>query len=220
MEFTPLIVASFSLNECFHGRDEAAVDAWLDRAVESLADGGLLLVSEPATQAHFQRLLRFRDRLAGRYDLLAPCLHALPCPLQAARGDAFCHEVRWWKPTSSLHSLNSKLFRTVHYLKFGFLALAKRPRAAVEADPGLARLVSPLAELKGRVQCDGCAADGALRRYEILTRTLKGGAKKDFLATARGDVVRWQEVTQLGDGTTWRAASAAREFPPALTPAP
>ena len=213
-----VIIASFSLNECFHSREEAEIDAWIDRAVAALAEGGLLLISEPATPSHFARLLRFRERMAGRLEVLAPCLHAQPCPLRAARGDAFCHEVRWWKPPASLQSLNSKLFRTAHYLKFGFLAAARRAAAVQPGSAELARLVSPLVELKGRVQCDGCAADGALRRYELLTRGLKGAAKKDFLATARGDVVRWADVTQLGDGTTYRATSAVREFPPALTP--
>jgi hypothetical protein len=66
--------------------------------------------------------------------------------------------------------------------------------------------------LKGRVQCDGCAADGAIRRYEMLTRKLSATDKHAFLDTERGDSVRWQNLSLLGDKQTNRAESAARAF--------
>lgn len=216
MDFQPgveekydLLLASFALNECFQGKDEAAFDAWMDRATGMLAEGGVLLFSEPAAKETFERFMRFRDRVTagGRMTILAPCLHQRPCPMRAA-GEAFCHEVRWWKPTSSMQSLNRRLFRTIQYLKFCFVAVAHRPPFPGENSAELARLVSPLMELKGRVQCDGCAADGVWRRYEMLTRGLKGAAKHDFLQTARGDVVRWVNPRLLGDGVVYRAEGA------------
>lgn len=207
-----LIVASFSLNECFHDKPEAEFDAWVDRALSRLSDGGLLLISEPAMKVTSERLERLRNRVAasGRQTILAPCLHHRTCPLLAAGGGNFCHEVRWWKPTRSMQSLNSKLFRTLQFLKYSFVAIANRPLLAVEGTAESARLVSPMMSLKGRAQCDGCAADGALRRYEVLTRAFPTPEKHAFLKTERGDVVRWDRLSLLGDQVTHRAESAGR----------
>jgi hypothetical protein len=66
--------------------------------------------------------------------------------------------------------------------------------------------------LKGRVQCEGCAADGAIRRYEMLTRKFATADKHAFQKTERGDVVRWGALSLLGDKQTHRASGAAREF--------
>lgn len=204
-----VIVASFATNEAFHERPEAEFDAWADRVLTALAPGGLLLLSEPAMPATSARLGRLRDRIcaSGKMSVLAPCLHQRPCPMLAGGGDAFCHEVRGWKPTRSIQSLNSRLFRSIEVLKFCFVAIANRAPAA--AAPGAdARLVSPLLQLKGRFQCDGCAADGVLRRYEILTRSLDTGARHALRQIERGDVVGWRELRVLGDGATHRAERA------------
>lgn len=209
-----IIIASFSLNEAFHGKDDATFEAWCDSALGRLAPGGLLLISEPAMKLTSTRLGKLRDRVAaaGKMSILAPCLHAQPCPMVAAAGSTdFCHEVRWWLPPPSLQSLNSKLFRTIQFLKFSFVAIANNAPAPQLADAGRARLVSPMMDLKGKMQCDGCAADGALRRYEILARKFAGGEKASFLKTERGDVVRWETLSLLGDGKTNRAESVVRE---------
>jgi len=208
-----IIVASFSLNEYFQDRPDAEFDAWIDRALARLSDGGLLLISEPAMKTTGDRIGRFRNRVAasGRQTVLAPCLHHRSCPMLAAGGREFCHEVRWWKPTRSMQSLNSRLFRTIQFLKYSFIAVANRPPHATEETAETARLVSPMMNLKGRLQCDACAADGSIRRYEILTRNLGGEAKLALRNSERGDVIRWGEPSLLGDGETHRATSAQRE---------
>lgn len=209
-----IIIASFSLNECFHNKTDAEFDAWTDRVFARLSDGGLLLISEPALKSSSERLERLRDRIsaAGKFSVLAPCLHHRACPLRAAKGETFCHEVRSWKPPSSLQKLNSKLFRAVHLLKYSFVAIAKCPPKPAEISAERARLVSPMMNLKGRVQADGCAADGAIRRYEMLTRKFETADKHAFLKTERGDIVRWKNLSLLGDKQTHRAEGAAREF--------
>lgn len=209
-----IILACFSINEAFHDKDDATYDAWIDSLVGRLADGGLLLISEPAIKITSERLERFRNRIAaaGKQTILAPCLHQQPCPMLAAGGENFCHEVRWWKPTSSLQSLNRHLFRTIQFLKSSFIAIANTPTPLTVSSPELMRLVSPMMDLKGRVQCDGCAADGAIRRYEMLTRKLETADKHAFLKTERGDIVRWENLSLLGDKQTHRAEIASRAF--------
>ncbi len=209
-----IILASFALNESFHGKAESEFDPWIDRVAAKLADGGLLLISEPAMKITSERLERLRDRIsaAGRMAILAPCLHQRPCPMLAKHREDFCHEVRWWKPPASLQSLNSRLFRTIQFLKYSFVAIANCAPGPGESVAEPARLVSPMMNLKGRVQCDGCAADGLIRRYEILARKFSGGEKSDFLKTERGDVVRWENLSLLGDKQTHRAENVARQF--------
>ena len=36
-----IILASFSINEAFHDKDDATYDAWIDSLIARLADGGL-----------------------------------------------------------------------------------------------------------------------------------------------------------------------------------
>ena len=209
-----LIVASFSANEAFHGKADAEFDAWIIEILSRLSPGGVLLISEPAMKITSERLERLRDRISaeGKMSIIAPCLHHSACPMLARRGEDFCHEVRWWKPPPSLQSLNSRLFRTIQFLKYSFIAIANVPPELNEGSAELSRLVSPMMEMKGRVQCDGCAADGAIKRYEVLTRSFATKDKHAFIKTERGDVVRWENLSLLGDKATHRAENAAREF--------
>ena len=211
-----VIIASFSFNECFGDKPREEFDAWIDRALGHLADGGLFLISEPALKSSADRLERLRNRIAAdqRFNILAPCLHHSACPM-LARGDAtFCHEVRWWKFPRGLQRLNRKLFRTIQFLKYSFLAVTKEtPTRHVSHETAeSARLVSPLMDLKGRMQCEGCAADGAIHRYEILTRNFSSAGKRAFFQTERGDIVEWKNCAMLGDKQTRRTEGAERVF--------
>lgn len=206
-----VIVSGFSLNECFEREEEAVADAWLAKALDRLAPGGLLLILDPAMPKTSLRLQRFRDSIATMDGIrvLAPCLHAKPCPMLAQAGEGvFCHEVRSWKPPETLRFLNRHLFRSVHLLKYSFVAVARAPFPAVTVDPDAARMVSPLMELKGRSRGDVCGADGGLRCHEILARH----ADASLDDAERGDTIIWRTLRLLGDGTTTRAETAERSF--------
>jgi ribosomal protein RSM22 (predicted rRNA methylase) len=206
-----VIVSGFSVNERFENEEDGVADAWLTKLLGRLAPGGLLLLIDPAMAKTSLRLQRFRDAVALNEDfrVLAPCLHARPCPMLAQAGaGVFCHEVRSWKPPGTLQYLNRHLFRSVHLLKYSFVAVARAPLPAATVDPDAARMVSPLMDLKGRSRGDVCAADGALRCHEILARH----ADKSLKHTERGDTLLWKTRRLLGDGTTTRAEAAERVF--------
>jgi hypothetical protein len=100
--------------------------------------------------------------------------------------------------------LNRHLFREIGVLKFSFLALRK---AAPEAEAGgleLARLVAPMHKGNGKLITRGCAADGTLHDYELLTRRLTRAECDGLLAVERGALVRWRQPRLLGDGRTVR----------------
>ena len=201
-----VILCSFALNEALHGQPSAAAEEWLLRMIDRLAPGGTLVLCEPALQETSVRLERLRNAVAagGRSRILGPCLHHAPCPL-LQRGEEWCHEVRRWKAPPSLHYLNRHLFRTVQFLKFSFLALARETPPPGSADPAQARLIAPMYAHKGRFATWGCASDGLVHSYEIQTRGRSSKAKKDLSLTERGSRVRWPALTALGDGKTLRA---------------
>ena len=205
-----VIVASFALNERFEREDDATTLAWMNKALDRLAPGGLLLIVEPASPKTSLRLQKFRDAVAGwdGFRVLAPCLHGQACPMLARADGSFCHEVRSWRPPESLRDLNRHLFRSIHLLKFSFVAVARAPFPAAAVDPDAARMVSPLMALKGRFRGDVCAADGAIRCHEVLAR----GEAKALKEAERGDTIVWRNRRELGDGLTTRAETAERTF--------
>ncbi len=199
-----LILASFSLGEAFFGSSAEVVEGWLDGLGRKLADKGLLLVLEPALRETSERLEALRDGLAAgtRWQVLAPCPHAAPCPLRAG-GEHWCHEVRRWQPPESLLYLNRHLHRSVETLKYSYLLLAegshKRPPM-----PSRWRLISPLAELKGRFIAAVCAPDGRRYTLEVPTRALKKAGKKELARWERGALLELRNAHPLGDGATLR----------------
>ena len=206
------IVASFTVGEAFYGQPAAAMAPWIDAAMDSLADDGLLLILEPALRETAERLEAARDRLAGEMDrfIWAPCPHSGPCPL-LAEGSHWCHEVRRWAPPESLVFLNRHLHRSIHDVKFSFLLTGNRaPRRPWEgSDPArTARLVTPLRIRKGRYSWGGCAADGKRRDYEVQKRDTGEATAGVLAATARGDIVETGPGREIGRPPVFRLEGA------------
>jgi ribosomal protein RSM22 (predicted rRNA methylase) len=137
-----LVVASYALAEIAPARQAAVVAALWD------ACAGLLVLVEPGTTAGHERLLAARDALipAGG-KILAPCPHALACPLAAPD---WCHfSVRL--PRSREHRLAKGAALPFEDEKFAYLVAARpgvaadAPRARVLARP---RTGKPGIELK------------------------------------------------------------------------
>lgn len=210
-ELWDLILISFALNEAA-AQDEARALAALDGWLERLAPNGVMVISEPASQAASERLERYRDKIAAnrRLRILAPCLHAKPCPM-LAEGLRWCHDVRTWAPPPCAEQINRKLYRSLSHLKYSFLALAKEPPVPVvtEGSPARARLVAPIAHERGKLVTRGCAEDGRLYTYEILTRHLSGDARGTALRLERGDRVVFSDIEALRDDIL-RARGVAR----------
>ena len=199
-----LVVASYALNEAFGENDDAALDAWLARAVSTLAADGILILCEPLVYTAGQRMARLRSLALQKLGchVLAPCLHQKACPL--ASQSAWCHDVRYWELPPGARYLNQRLHRSIQDLTFSFLALSKAPATESNA-AGDARIVAPVRWLKGRWEMTGCAGDGSLHTYEVLARGFSAEQKERLNHLERGDVVHLDIDRVLGDPPRTRA---------------
>jgi hypothetical protein len=120
-----------------------------------------LLIVEPGTTAGWQRILAARAQLiANGAHILAPCPHALACPI--AQPD-WCHfSARVAR--SRIHRLAKEAEVPWEDEKFIYLAASRTP---VTAHPS--RVLSPPESATGRVTLKLCNADGSATR-RLLTR--------------------------------------------------
>ncbi len=201
-----VVLISYALNEAFHDASDHELRSWWRLLTDRLAPGGLLIVCEPLVLSGIPLVVRLREWALTPetgVQVLAPCLHQYDCPM-ADGASGWCHDVRRWRVSESVQTLNRRLFRSVHDLKYSFLALVKQPVPGHD-DAGRARLVAPVFTEKGRWSFRGCAADGCLRTYEVLQRNLDRSGHDAVDALERGDVVPFKSPVLLGDGLTYRA---------------
>lgn len=196
-----LILCSFALNEALETTGETGASEWIERALAHLAPGGLFVLCEPAAEQTSARVEQLRDHVAaaGLGRIVAPCPHHQPCPL-LREGRVYCHEVRRWTPPASLSYLNQRLARFVQYLKFSFLAVCRAPVDTAVPDAARARLVAPITEETGKLITRGCASDGAVYTYEVLTRHLTREDRDAARAVERGSRVTWGDLQPLRNG--------------------
>ncbi|HEY0707711.1 MAG TPA: small ribosomal subunit Rsm22 family protein [Polyangia bacterium] len=194
-----LVVAAHVLNEMGKSmtvqQRAAAVFAW---AHELSADGGHLLLVEPALRETSRDLLAVRDRLldAGFF-VVAPCFWQGPCPALARDRD-WCHDSAPWpeghQPAAGPRSR----------VDFSYLLLRRageRPQ-----DRRVFRVVSdPMVE-KGKLRLFGCGPAGRHPLVRLDREATDDNA--DFAEAARGDVLVVTEVERAGDGL--RVTSTSR----------
>ena len=198
-----LAIAGFAFNELWAGETPAARAACLLKTAERLAPNGLLLVLEPALKETALALQETSDLIAETHALVrvAPAAADFPCPLRT-RGKYWAHDVRVWNPPDTLRTLNARLWRDVGVLKFHWAAWSNRPVSPPEPpkDTRLRlRLCTPFAELKGRFECAGIAADGRLVRAELPTRGLDKPTVKSLSKIERGDTLFLRDVQTLAE---------------------
>ena len=156
-----------------------------------LADGGALVVVEPALRATSRVLLRIRDHLlAAGLHVVAPCFFTGPCPALLRDRD-WCHD-----SAPALGKDDAAKARQDHRVDFSYLVV----RAAGEpsADATLFRVVSdPLPE-KGRLKLFGCGLSGRQPIIRLDRHASPANAALDKLA--RGDVAHIARTTFAQDG--------------------
>lgn len=174
--------------------------AWLGSLGARLADGGAIVVVEPALRDRTRHLHAVRDAvLAGDSGLtvFAPCLHAAPCPALEGEGD-WCHEdlpvdlPDWLAPVARAAGLRHQ------GLSFSYLVLRRAPEALADhvgaGGPGeIARVVSDAMRTKGKreaIVCGPSEGAGARRRLRLLDRD-GGQARAAWDSLRRGDVLRF-----------------------------
>jgi len=201
-----VVLISYALNEAFHDCTDHEMRSWWKLLADRLTPGGVLLVCEPLVLSGIPLMVRLREWALEPdtgLQVLAPCLHQHACPM-ADGATGWCHDVRRWRVAESVQALNRHLFRSVHDLKYSFLALTRQPVTS-EDDAGFARLVAPMTMQNGRWSFVGCAADGCLRTFDVLQRGFDRQGRDAVESLERGDVVRFKSPMLLGDGLTYRA---------------
>jgi SAM-dependent methyltransferase len=180
-----LIVAAHLLNELEPDRQSADRPHRLARLVESwcdvlLADGGTLILVEPALRETSRVLLGVRDLLlgGGALRVVAPCFFAGPCPALARERD-WCHDAAG----------------TVDY---SYLVLRRAGSVSPATDPGVFRIVSAAMPEKGRLRLFGCGLVG--RHALVRLNRHESEANREFAHLQRGDVARMAPTESAADG--------------------
>jgi hypothetical protein len=186
-----LVVAAHLLNELYVDRSPSErarlrasrVLAWSEGL---LADGGLVILIEPALRETSRDLLEVRDQVvAAGLVVLAPCLRQGGCPALQRERD-WCHDAA---PVEGRPRVD-----------FSYLVL-RRGAAGVAApacDPELYRVVSDRLTEKGRLRIFGCGETG---RHELVRLDRDASAANAELdRTARGDVIRVTGAKPVGAG--------------------
>ena len=153
-----LVVVSYALAEIPPARQIATV-ATLWAACE-----GVLLLVEPGTTDGWRRILSAREQLiAAGGQVLAPCPHALTCPLT---NPDWCHFVQRL-PRSRDHRQTKAAQAPFEDEKFSYLAVA-RPGIAV--GPPHARILAPPRYSKPAISLKLCMPQGGLETRAVLRR--------------------------------------------------
>jgi hypothetical protein len=135
-----------------------------DKLVEKLwaLAGDTLLIVEPGTPAGWSRILRARDILVREgAHIIAPCPHALACPLTAPD---WCHFARR-VTRSRIHRLAKGAEMPWEDEKYIYIAVSRRA-----ANLPQARIVAPPQQASGRVTLKLCQQDGSSTQRLVTRR--------------------------------------------------
>jgi ribosomal protein RSM22 (predicted rRNA methylase) len=137
----------------------------------------MLVIVEPGTPAGWQRILDARSRLiAAGAHILAPCPHALACPIKQPDWCHFAARVA----RSRIHRLAKEADVPWEDEKFIYLAAARAP-----AENPVARVLAPPESGSGRVRLKLCRPDGVAEERLVTRR--EGDAYKAARRTDWGD---------------------------------
>jgi ribosomal protein RSM22 (predicted rRNA methylase) len=154
------------------------------------ATGDTMVVIEPGTPAGWSRILSVRDRLiAAGAHLVAPCPHALTCPLQSPDWCHFSRRVA----RSRMHRRIKSADVPWEDEKFIYLAASRHPPL-----PAQARVIAPVQVRGGTVSLKLCERTGVANQHLLSRRD--GERFREARRLAWGDCV--------GEHATIRADSA------------
>ena len=186
-----LVLLGFVLNELFLTLPEperiARRAALLVEAAAQLAEGGAILVLEPALKQSARELMQLRDVLTARAAapyVIAPCLHDAACPMLPSERD-WCHQELPYALPPQLASVARAAGLRYEGLRYASLVLANRPRPVTQAAQH--RVVSDRLESKGKLELFTCSEHGYVR----LSRLSRDHSEQNapFEEARRGDVL-------------------------------
>lgn len=179
-----LVMLTYVLDEL----PPAAIGPLIERLWQGTGD--TLVVVEPGTPAGWSRILSVRDRLiAGGAHLLAPCPHALACPLAAPDWCHFSRRVA----RSRMHRRIKSAEVPWEDEKFIYLAASRHPPLPVAA-----RVIAPVQVRGGTVALKLCEQTGVASQNLLSKRD--GARFREARRLAWGDCVA-EHATMPSDST-------------------
>ena len=181
-----VVLLGFVLNELFATSPAAEQvslrSELLVRLGDKLADGGAIVVLEPALKASTRSLMAVRDVLAARGRapfVLAPCIRTGPCPMLASERD-WCHEELPYALPPPLARVARAAGLRFEGLSYAQLVLGHEARSVHTG----VRVVSERLQSKGKLELFGCGEQG-LTRFTLLDRD-QSEHNRAFSEAARG----------------------------------
>lgn len=161
-----LVLVSHVLTELTE-EQAATLAEWLKAATT-------VLWVEPGTYDASRRLIAIRERLVGKFHVVAPCPHGAVCGMLAAGNEAhWCHHFAASPPAVFTDSFWGRFARTAGIdltrLPLSFLVLDRRPAPALA--PGTVRVIGRPRVYKAHAAVLACDADG-VGEFEVFKRHL------------------------------------------------
>jgi ribosomal protein RSM22 (predicted rRNA methylase) len=176
-----------------------------DLIVDVAHEAGYVVVMEPATKEHTQRLQRLRDQwVAQGYRIAAPCPAQARCPMRM-RDDLWCHADVPWEWMGLTADLDRRAGLRKDSLKFSYMVLTRSGHSLVSRFGHVARVVSNVHAQKGKTWAEVCGPSPDLLRVEWLARA-RGPQTRDFAHARRGDTFAGFDYEDRGDYGRLRAA--------------
>ncbi len=164
-----------------------------------VAPGGVLILVEPGTPVGFKTIVDARATvlalnrphvktpLAEMAHVLAPCPHALACPMPATR---WCHFKQRTRKTAL--QMQTKLNKEVNFNdeKYSYVVLAKGRTDSERTMEGLVRhrVVEQPGKRGGHVVLDTCSAKGVLAQV-VVAKSHGSEAYRSARKAYRGDEI-------------------------------
>jgi len=186
-----LIMFGFVLNELFLElpeleRAQRRAEILIDASAR-LAPGGAVLLLEPALKETTRELMQLRDVLCARGVapfVIAPCLHALACPMLPSERD-WCHQELAYALPPALADVARAASLRYEGLSYASLVLANAARPALPAHSY--RVVSDRLVSKGKLELYGCSESGYTRLTRLDRHASDGN--QAFESARRGHVL-------------------------------
>ncbi|HKC61578.1 MAG TPA: small ribosomal subunit Rsm22 family protein [Myxococcales bacterium] len=174
-----------------------------------VADGGAVLLIEPALRETGRALLEVRDELllGGAWKAAAPCLTQRPCPaLQHPRD--WCTAQHAWDPPPHVGQLAAELgLRADQELAYAPLVLTRR---VAQPPPDVWRVVGVPQPEKGKKRLFVCSDQGRMPVARLSRDATAQNA--DFDRLGRGDLALLRGAAPKGDGLRIGPAGEVRRI--------
>lgn len=162
-----------------------------------LAEGGTVLILEPALRETTRELHRLRDGLEG-WTIVAPCIRTGPCPMLEGERD-WCHEEEKVELPPALVSVAKEAGLRGDRLRYSYLTLRKdERRLADQAGEDGWRVVSGALKTKGKLEIFGCGHPGRVRFTRLDRHAAEPNAA--FGEARRGQVIAVEGAAERKNG--------------------